>query len=64
VSSSDFDVECLTTGGGTLTSAQAEHVSPVLAGHARDAAELRDWLETVGLLPAPSGKRHRKGPPP
>lgn len=45
-----------------LTQAQARHVSLVLAGHARDAAELRDWLETVGLLAGPPGKRRKVRP--
>ncbi len=33
-----------------VSAAQARHAAGVLAGHARDAAELRDWLETCGLV--------------
>lgn len=33
----------------------------VLAGRARDAAELRDWLEMTGLIPG--GQPSRRKPP-
>ena len=45
-----------------ISAAQARSASLVLAGRARDAAELRDWLEIFGLVPVPSRSRGETGP--
>lgn len=43
-----------------ISDEQAREASLRLAGWARDAAELREWLQMTGLLPSP-GKRRGKG---
>jgi hypothetical protein len=35
-----------------ISDGEARDAAQVLAGWARDATELRDWLEMAGLLPA------------
>jgi hypothetical protein len=45
-----------------ISAAQARGAAFVLAGRARDAAELRAWLEIIGLIPAPSRSRGETGP--
>lgn len=40
----------------SISAGQARDAAVVLAGHARDATELRDWLEAAGLLAAAAAR--------
>jgi len=47
----DLGTADATTTGYGITKKQATDAALVLAGHATSPAELRDWLETCGILP-------------
>jgi hypothetical protein len=62
VSSLDDDIDA-TCAPLDITTEQDRTAAVVMAGHARNATELREWLEMTGLAPwaSPFGKKKRGG---